>query len=512
MQRYLKFPDVADALQSAITDKRPFSLIRLGDGEARIMGYPTHSSWLSVSEMMKVWFGHPFFSDTAIQQIQLDLKAACLTADILGLPDPAAVSEADRSDSFKAATLYAREFGYLPEAPVLTSPGVHVALEAHKAYERLFSGLDEVVLITSRDVAATVANRFSIHTVTPFLIPPEMQYSDLSAAAKLEQTLLTPHFPTRYLEVAAFIGDHVRRRPGVPVLVGAGILGKIYCCWAKSVGAIGIDIGSVFDLWAGLRTRANPIFSSARLVQDPSGRPPWLLGLGDDGEAPPVFPSETAVPLPTNVLPQEAPKVTENKQTILTFDGSVRSDGFAKPMQFRCHVDGVLIGGFPAGDLIGIAVVEQPDAGTALPPQVGFRVAFAMDKEFLPTGHSVTLEALDRRGDWVAVDASSSHSAFASVVCVRHRVVRFAVPPEVGAGQNRVHAILRLPDLIVAGYHEDDRLTPLPPVEPGWDDGSVLIRVVISLSTLCNDQAGFLLPASCADRARLEFFYPPQGQ
>jgi hypothetical protein len=38
-------------------------------------------------------------------------------------------------------------------------------------------------------------------------------------------------------------------------LVGAGVVGKIYNIWFKRRGGVSLDIGSIFDLWAGRKTR-----------------------------------------------------------------------------------------------------------------------------------------------------------------------------------------------------------------------------------------------------------------
>lgn len=493
MHRYLRFPDVADALHSAISEKRPFSLIRLGDGEARIMGYPVHSNWLSVSEMMKVWFGHPFFPDAAIQQIQADLRMACLTADILGLPNPDTVTDADRADPFKAAALFAREFGYLADGAVLTSPGIHTNLEREGLYDRLLGGLDELVLITSRDVAGAIADRFGIAKVTPFLIPPEMQYSDLPQAEKLEQVLLNPHFPTRYLEVGAFISDHVRHRPGVPVLVGAGILGKVYCCWAKSAGAVAIDIGSVFDLWAGLRTRANPLFRSARLVQDSTGRPPWLLGMENDGLSAPTPHSPT----------QEVAGTIDMGRSVLVFDGVADLSRLTKPLQVRCRVGGALIGAHLTGAPIEVARTDPPDGGPASAAQSRFRAAFTTDDGAM-AGRGVMLEALDREGGWMAVDVVGPNPVFSTLFCVRHRLVRFAVPLDGMPGRGTLQAVLRLPTGIPAGYRDDEALSPLPLEAAAPADGALRIGIGIERSTLRDGGVGFLLPASSAEGAVLE--------
>jgi hypothetical protein len=42
---------------------------------------------------------------------------------------------------------------------------------------------------------------------------------------------------------------------GTLVLVGAGLLGKVVCGETRRQGGIAIDVGSLFDAWAGLHTR-----------------------------------------------------------------------------------------------------------------------------------------------------------------------------------------------------------------------------------------------------------------
>jgi hypothetical protein len=42
---------------------------------------------------------------------------------------------------------------------------------------------------------------------------------------------------------------------GKLVLVGAGLFGKVYCHTAKQRGAVAVDLGSAFDVLAGLETR-----------------------------------------------------------------------------------------------------------------------------------------------------------------------------------------------------------------------------------------------------------------
>jgi NAD(P)H-dependent flavin oxidoreductase YrpB (nitropropane dioxygenase family) len=77
------------------------------------------------------------------------------------------------------------------------------------------------------------------------------------------------HFPEVYEHILSSMhGDHT----GMLVLVGAGIFGKAYCQAAKRAGAVALDLGSAFDILAGLKTR--PMHDNSNLVNFDAMR--WL--------------------------------------------------------------------------------------------------------------------------------------------------------------------------------------------------------------------------------------------
>ena len=70
--------------------------------------------------------------------------------------------------------------------------------------------------------------------------------------------ILTPHFPDGFEELRETL--HVPY-PGALFLVGAGVFGKIYCHWIKQRGGVAVDIGSIFDSWAGEGRVGHPVRS-----------------------------------------------------------------------------------------------------------------------------------------------------------------------------------------------------------------------------------------------------------
>ena len=76
----------------------------------------------------------------------------------------------------------------------------------------------------------------------------------------------TPHWPVGF--------DRIRQTLVVPFkgavfLVGAGPFGKIYCHWIKQRGGIAIDIGSIFDSWAGIGRVGHSARSLEAYVEHP---------------------------------------------------------------------------------------------------------------------------------------------------------------------------------------------------------------------------------------------------
>jgi hypothetical protein len=107
--------------------------------------------------------------------------------------------------------------------------------------DRLLDGVDEIGLVTSRpEIEQLVARRFGV--ATSAVVVPDKFVDSLQAGE---------HVPRRYRTLRS----EMRFAPGTLVLVGAGIPGKVYCQWLKELGCIALDIGAVFDVWAGRATR-----------------------------------------------------------------------------------------------------------------------------------------------------------------------------------------------------------------------------------------------------------------
>jgi hypothetical protein len=78
--------------------------------------------------------------------------------------------------------------------------------------------------------------------------------------------------------------------PGQAFLIGAGVLGKVYCHRVKELGGVAIDVGSLIDAWAGVESRLRfarfrECFSIDRHERLGSTDRSWTLANFDTGES-----------------------------------------------------------------------------------------------------------------------------------------------------------------------------------------------------------------------------------
>jgi hypothetical protein len=127
---------------------------------------------------------------------------------------------------------------------IYTDSGAHNFFQFMRALDPWVRGREFLGLITCRELCVQVAEVFQVKKVVWHQIPPDFLTSQQIAAP--------PHFPDVYEKLRSEIDPPFK---GALYLVGAGAFGKVYCDWIKQRGGIGIDIGSVFDGWAGVRVR-----------------------------------------------------------------------------------------------------------------------------------------------------------------------------------------------------------------------------------------------------------------
>ena len=244
-----------DRLQDAKRRRSPFSLIRFGDGEGRVLGFDSIMRYEEMSYQLILYhfgakalvgsrdlFG-PAHYRGLLGFLRDRLLDAARSADIVGIPSPREISDdPNRSRGalgFACATLcLAREMDRRDPATIY-STFVNHAMNEKGILSRLLEGEDEIGLISHTDASSLLTKHFGIGSVKHYQIPGHASFS----------TIEKPHFPNAMMELITTIKVPT---PGYIYFVAAGLLGKLYCDIIKQRGGIAIDLGGVFDGWTGI--------------------------------------------------------------------------------------------------------------------------------------------------------------------------------------------------------------------------------------------------------------------
>jgi hypothetical protein len=141
----------------------------------------------------------------------------------------------------------------------IVNADIHNSLLVDECFNSFLPGLPFLGLITCRHIGGAAKIAFGIGEVETYLIPEQSQFVTNLADFYSQR----PHFPDAFFDLERRIKVPF---PGAVFLVGAGMLGKIYCDIIKQRGGIAIDVGSVFDAWDGIMSRAQ--FSSGNIFNE----------------------------------------------------------------------------------------------------------------------------------------------------------------------------------------------------------------------------------------------------
>ena len=234
---------VLDQLCDCIDSGRPLSVIRLGDGEARLMAWPEFTERRApLFRSLNYWFGPQQFSSGDLTSMAKNLRQAVREADIVGIPDEE--HKKARVD-WANVELWLKAYNLITPGAKLAAAELHIQFYQERLFQRLLNGRESISIITCRDVGEQLRAEYGIGSVRWYPVPVEAQTVGRRRA--------TYHWPTVYGRLMDEIEIPV---PGHLCLIGAGPLGKIYAARVKERGGVALDVGSVFDLWANINSRS----------------------------------------------------------------------------------------------------------------------------------------------------------------------------------------------------------------------------------------------------------------
>ena len=220
---------------------KPISLIRIGDGESIVLNSDNGIKELDLCNeaVMRRQMGYyPTYND--IKAIRANLIEAYTNADIIGIP-----AHKQKTNSHWGAVKTILDENVPNHTDKLCSIDVHYDFLNADYFDTLIKGREKLNYISCRDLDLKFMYRWHLKTVNKFLIAPESKFTSGYTGPV--------HYPDQFNKVQRWMD--VVHPEGELLLVGAGVIGKIYCNWWRDRGGVAFDIGSAFDEWAGKVTR-----------------------------------------------------------------------------------------------------------------------------------------------------------------------------------------------------------------------------------------------------------------
>jgi hypothetical protein len=255
------------AIAGAVQERRPFSLVRLGDGEGNFLANQLLPGNKFLAEqnrkILRNWFGETAELDISYSELFDDLCRAIENADVLGLPQKSRVGfeSTNVCRGFWGIYFSALHVINLKRRPrILTTSVVHLDLFRNDGFLAALRSAREIHTISChRGFGTVVRGKFGISLGVDIVVPGEMGIPEIPVESKRGT-----HYPEVYQAVLRGISE---LSPGSVVLIAAGVCGKVYARAAKDAGCAGIDIGAMADHIMGLKTRT--IFRTSAFQQAP---------------------------------------------------------------------------------------------------------------------------------------------------------------------------------------------------------------------------------------------------
>lgn len=239
----VNYSSFLSALLHAVETRTPFSFVRIGDGEGIVMGYPEYTSLNRCLQRYEKWFRSDVLTQQNMLALSTSIREACRKADIVGLPSPRHMG---LGKDWQNVRRYMESLSIVSKSTITCAMDYVIDLQVRGEYRKFLQRRD-IRCITCRNVTKQLRS-LGVASSDIFFLPPQIKPACGADYSSGEQ-----HYPNLYEKIHEWIA----KKSGGIYLIGAGGLGKVYCQWVKESGGVAIDIGSVFDGWAGLPTRTH---------------------------------------------------------------------------------------------------------------------------------------------------------------------------------------------------------------------------------------------------------------
>jgi len=291
----LNAQSVSNLISDKIAKRKPFSMIRLGDGEGLMLSVSNQSPKADL-KYLETHFGPRGMDIEYLLNIKHRLVRSIRDADIIGIRDDIVDVKFNSGNFSLNSAVFLRKF-----RKNFKLREIELLLKHHAARRiaLLHSNLSELNLRQKIQFCSAWCH-YDLHTSGEiFRILKQQKQIGLISCRKKLPGLLAELFDlsVKYYEIPDMFHSLPRNkrshdyidllekvlqqqliiRPGMLYLVGGGLYGKLYCQSIKSQGGVALDLGSLFDSWLGIPSRPAVYHSMFGGVVNESGVPPQLL-------------------------------------------------------------------------------------------------------------------------------------------------------------------------------------------------------------------------------------------
>lgn len=233
---------VFSLINENLKNKKPLSITRIGDGELFVLNEGIKEDLTLHTYKRQLGFVPDQVNKNIIKE---NLLYSIENSDILSI-NP----KGDKKIGWDSVVPLYNHLSYnnkkLWESKLFCDHDVHHFFLNQNYFDKLFSIVDEITIISSRDIVDKLKSKYdNIKTVNFFKIPGEYMFE--------ENKYESNYFPEIYNKIYNQISN--MDCSGKLLLLGGGFVGKKLGVKFKESGGVSFDIGSVFDLWVGKLTR-----------------------------------------------------------------------------------------------------------------------------------------------------------------------------------------------------------------------------------------------------------------
>ena len=236
-------------IRGYIERREPFSMVRFGEGEGRVLGISkTHPKSFDSARMKMECQTGIVYGDASIRQLKNCILGALRNATMIGTIvnfkcEPAYVKLMDTVQ--KNVELHRTTRGF--------STGQFVSRLLQNNLKYLVEGRTMLSVITCRDLRDYIREHTGIADVKEYIIPSQHVVRSLVDGAYERNHYGGKRlWPDLHDDIQRNI---VVREAGEVFIVAAGLFGKDLCITIQERGGIALDMGSSVDYWVMKRTR-----------------------------------------------------------------------------------------------------------------------------------------------------------------------------------------------------------------------------------------------------------------